>query len=107
MVTNISRSLLFPELSYKICGFCFDVHNRIGRFRSERLYADALEAAFKESQLLYEREKALEEDYYQMKRYLDVAKLERGIIVNFRQEFLTPRRVLSSPHSEHSDTLGD
>ncbi len=34
------------------------------------------------------------EDYYQMKRYLEAADKELGLIVNFRQKYLSPKRVL-------------
>ncbi len=48
------------------------------------------------------------EDYFQMKRYLDATDKELGIIVNFRQKSIKPKRVLNSNkyierHSEHSD----
>ncbi len=33
------------------------------------------------------------EDYMQIKRYLSVSELKLGIIVNFRQPFLYPKRV--------------
>ena len=35
------------------------------------------------------------EDYYQMKRYLTSLYLQLGIIVNFRQKRLAPKRVLN------------
>ncbi len=36
------------------------------------------------------------EDYYQMQRYLRASNLELGLIVNFRNTFLKPKRVLNS-----------
>ncbi len=39
------------------------------------------------------------EDYYQVKRYLITLNLELGIIVNFRQVRLYPKRILNSEHS--------
>lgn len=36
------------------------------------------------------------EDYYQMKRYLISSEMKLGIIVNFRQNYLNPKRVLNS-----------
>lgn len=38
------------------------------------------------------------EDYYQTKRYLVTLNLELGIIVNFRQNRVTPKRVLNSDY---------
>lgn len=35
------------------------------------------------------------EDYYQMKRYLVACKKKLGILVNFRQQYLSPKRVLN------------
>ena len=51
------------------------------------------------------------EDYYQMIRYLKAADLELGLIVNFRDTHLKPKRVLNSSYSnfrknknsDHSD----
>ena len=36
----------------------------------------------------------LKEDYFQIQRYLTSSNLKLGIIVNFRQKFITPKRVL-------------
>jgi GxxExxY protein len=35
------------------------------------------------------------EDYYQIKRYLSTLNLELGILVNFRQKSLVPKRILN------------
>lgn len=51
------------------------------------------------------------EDYFQMQRYLQAANLELGLIVNFRNTYLKPQRVLnhnlfsdnSDVNSDHSD----
>ncbi len=29
-------SVIYPELSYLIYGFCFKIHNILGRFRNEK-----------------------------------------------------------------------
>lgn len=120
-------NVLYPELSYAINGLCFTIHNKLGRFRNERQYADALEEKLKDSSLKYAREKSLppsfegehnnrnipdfivedkvvidikakrlitKEDYFQMKRYLISSGLHLGIIVNFRQNVLTPKRIV-------------
>lgn len=54
------------------------------------------------------------EDYIQMQRYLQSADLELGLIVNFRNSYLKPKRVLNSSysgyldvHSSHSDRSSD
>ena len=73
---NQKNKLLYPELSYRLCGFCYQVHNKLGRFRNEKQYADALEEV--------------------LKRYLVSANKELGLIVNFRQNYLSPKKVLVS-----------
>ena len=35
------------------------------------------------------------EDYYQILRYLKVAGLKLGIIVNFRNTYLKPKRIMN------------
>ena len=40
------------------------------------------------------------EDYYQIQRYLHVSKLKLGFIVNFRDRYLKPKRVIN--YSYHS-----
>ena len=41
-------------------------------------------------------------DYFQMRRYLVSGNKKLGIIVNFRQKYLTPKRVLNSNYLPHS-----
>lgn len=40
------------------------------------------------------------EDYFQMQRYLKCAKIKLGLIVNFRNTFLKPKRVINSDIKE-------
>lgn len=40
------------------------------------------------------------EDYAQMQRYLKAANLKLGLIVNFNQRFLKPRRIINSSVKE-------
>ena len=122
------KVLIFPELSYKVCGLLFYVHNRLGRFRKEREYATALEIVLKENNVKYSREENKEndilgkkfslyrtdfiidskiiielksvpviskEDYYQLKRYLESRKMRLGLLVNFGDKFLKPKRILN------------
>lgn len=129
-MVRMNAELYYPELSYRICGLCFKVHNQLGRFRSERQYADAQEVLLQQSKVVYQREVFLppsfkgeknrnkpdfliddkivldlkaksvvtKEDYFQMLRYLDSADIKLGIIVNFRQKYLRPKRVVRSTH---------
>lgn len=50
------QEIILKDLSYKITGFCFKVHNQLGRFGSERQYADKLEEILKENKINYKRE---------------------------------------------------
>ena len=125
--------ILFPQLSYQLTGVCFEVHNKMGRFCREKQYADALEILLKEKNILFKREINLnedgiegnradflinekiildlkakkfitKEDYGQMQRYLQGANLELGLIINFRNTYLKPKRILNTKiYSDHSD----
>jgi len=48
--------ILHKNLSYKITGLLFKVHNSLGRFCKHNQYADALEILFKEYKVKYKRE---------------------------------------------------
>lgn len=123
------REIIYPELSYKICGFLFYIHNKLGRFRKEKEYGDAVEIVFKENQIPHTREERSDndildkkfslyktdflidnkiiietkskpitnkDDYYQLKRYLEAKELRLGLLVNFRDKYLKPKRILNS-----------
>ena len=129
MTKRQGKKIFYPELSYLINGFLYKIHNRLGRFRNEKQYTDALEQIFRENDINYQREIPLpqsfkgeragrnvpdfiiddeiildikskrlitKEDYYQMRRYLTSYKKKLGIIVNFRQLSLAPKRVLNT-----------
>jgi GxxExxY protein len=55
---NANR-LIYPELSYKINGILFAVHNELGQFRNEKQYCDLIEYYLKKLKIKYEREKKL------------------------------------------------
>lgn len=59
----MTREIIYPELSYKIVGILYAVHNELGRFRSEKQYGDAIERYLKEFGIPYEREKVLPVDF--------------------------------------------
>ena len=127
MSTNpaLKVKLIYPELSYEITGICFQVHNELGRFCREKQYANLLEKKLKEKHLKYQRELTIgdsgnvvdfliddkillelktkpfiaKEDYYQVQRYLHELQLNLGIVVNFRNFRLAPKRVLLSKNN--------
>lgn len=43
------------------------------------------------------------DDYYQVQRYLNSLDLELGILVNFRNKYLRPKRILNSSYSGYLD----
>lgn len=117
--------LILPGLSYKIVGCCFKVHDVLGRYALESQYSNLLAKIFEENKLIFEKEKNLsktgddvnradfivdnsivlelkakpfisKDDYYQVRRYLELANLKLGLIVNFRQKHLNPKRILNS-----------
>lgn len=52
----MQKEIILKDLSYKINGICFKVHNKLGRFCSERQYSDKLEKFLKENNILHKRE---------------------------------------------------
>jgi hypothetical protein len=55
--------LIYPELSYKINGILFSVHNEEGRYCNEKQYSDAIEQKLKKLNIIYEREKNLPKSF--------------------------------------------
>lgn len=121
--------LVFPELSYKLTGILYAIHNELGRHLLEKQYAGAFESALRVESIIYEREARLhtsylgqtipvgsvdfiiegkiavdlkakkfitKDDYSQMLRYLKASRLHLGLIVNFRNTYLKPKRVLNN-----------
>lgn len=118
--------ILYPELSYRITGICFQVHKQLGRFCREKQYAEVLETTLRESGVVFKREEPLpiegvasgftnrvdfvinntlllevkakpfitKLDYYQMQRYLQASGHDLGLIVNFRNAYLKPIRII-------------
>lgn len=123
------ENVIYPELSYKLNGVFFDVHNELSFYCKEVQYCDAIEELLKEKQIKYKREYCLEtgsaliknnsnrvdflvddkivievkakrivgrDEYNQMQRYLKSMNLKLGVIVNFHQRHLIPKRILNS-----------
>ena len=122
MNTNnkISKKLLHPELSYQITGILFDVHNELGSFAREKQYGDLMEERLKESKIPYVREISIgnsgnildflidqkiilelkavriltREHYRQIQNYLQQTKMDLGLLINFRNKYIKPSRVI-------------
>lgn len=50
------QDLLYPELSYRIVGSAFDVHNELGSGHSEKYYQKALAEAFSKNNLKFKEQ---------------------------------------------------
>lgn len=130
------KEILYKELSYKINGILFKVHNNLGRFRNEKQYSDAIERELRGAKISYKREFSLgksfegenanrnkvdflidnkiileikakpittKNDYFQSQRYLHSADCKLGILVNFRRQYLKPKRIINADFdSRHS-----
>lgn len=56
------EDLIYPELSYKIIGCAFDVHNELGGGHHEKYYQRALAESFRHHNLIFK-----EQVYYSLK----------------------------------------
>ncbi|MBI5401519.1 GxxExxY protein [Candidatus Wolfebacteria bacterium] len=122
---NNNKEIIYKELSYELGGIFYKVHDELGRYAREKQYGDLLEKFFNEKGIKFEREKIISktgndinkadfivnnsiiielkvkpiittEDYYQVKRYLEFTNLRLGMVVNFRQKYLKPKRIINS-----------
>ena len=57
------ENFLHEDLSYKIRGACFNVHNTLGGGHKEGIYQKALAIEFEKSGIKFEREKSLTISY--------------------------------------------
>ena len=125
MATNRKEDrveVFYPELSYRIVGLAFDVHNELSQFAREKQYADSLEEKFKVENLTYEREFRIGDSgnivdfivgdnkeilvelkttrllgrahFRQMQNYLQQTHIKLGLLINFSDKYLSPKRVL-------------
>ena len=51
--------LIYPELSYKVMGILFKVHNKLGSSRQEKHYQRALEIELLDQKIPFDREKKI------------------------------------------------
>ena len=131
--TRINNTrIIEAELSYKLTELLFQAQNQLGRFAREKQYGDVLENLLKEANIKYKRELPIsiensnsnridffiedkvvlelkskrfidKNDYYQTKRYLNSMNVELGLIVNFREPHLKPKRVLNPKFRVNSE----
>ncbi len=119
MRANDTNKIVYKELSYRINGLLFQAHNNLGRFCRERQYADEIERLFRENKIEHRREKSTQQSnipdfiidnkivleiktqpfvvkdhYYQIQRYLQDTGFKLGLLVNFRNKYLKPIRII-------------
>lgn len=116
----MKQDLIYSDLTFVINGILFSTHNELGRYAKEKQYGDVVERLLREKNLIFVREVkignsrnildfvveeklALElkakriitkEDYYQTQRYLQETGLRLGILVNFRDKYIKPKRII-------------
>jgi len=114
------HNLIHESLTYLINGICFEAHNQLGRYSREKQYCDYIEKRFKEEGIKYNREYSIGDsgnivdfliddklileikaksfitkaDYYQTQRYLQITGLKLALLVNFRNRYLRPKRII-------------
>src|SRR3990167_8089126 len=114
------QKIVHAELSYTINGLLFKVHNELGRFEKEKRYGNLFEQKLLQSDLQFVREQKLstgdyadfiiektvlielkakraivKDDYNQVQRYLKCSGIRLAMIINFRNRYLKPIRVLN------------
>jgi len=60
----MKRELVYKELSYKIQGLLFEVHNELGRFCNEKQCGDLFEKKLISNNIPYQREAVLPKSFY-------------------------------------------
>jgi GxxExxY protein len=119
------EKVLFADESFKINGVCFYVQKKLGRFAKEKQFSDSFEDRLKELGIPYRRElvatgtgnridfvvydKILievkakpflnQDDFAQVKRYLQVLDLQLGLLINFWARSALPHRILRTTNS--------
>jgi len=100
-----SNKIIYPELSYKLTGLMYETHNHLGRYKSEKQYADYFEKLLKREGIKYEREKPLPPSFEGESKRRNVPDfiVENKIIIDFKaarlitkDDYYQMRRYLSS-----------
>lgn len=63
MDTNNKNKIFYPELSYKITGILFKVHNELGNKYQEKYYQKAIEIELSNQKLKFKKELSVNLEY--------------------------------------------
>ncbi len=119
----MKQELIYKDLSYEITGILYEIHNELGRYCNEKQYGDLFEKKLKnkrekhipksftgekngrnivdfiiKNKIIIEfkcKRNIDREAFYQTQRYLKAFNKKLGLIVNFRDKLLKPKRVLN------------
>ena len=87
-----NKKLYYPKLSYEITGLLFEVHNKLGRHRSERQYCDLFEEFLKTENVKHQREVELKKTFKNVLENGNIPDfiIENKIILDFKaKKFIT------------------
>lgn len=59
MTDKFMEKLIYGDITYKLNGILFTVHNELGKYCNEKQYSDAIETRLKDAGLSYQRELVL------------------------------------------------
>lgn len=88
--------LLYPELSYKIVGILFKVHNKLGPTYQEKYYQRAVEEELKEAKIPYIKELSVEIGYDDKKfgRYFLDFLIDQKLVLEIKTvHYLHPKFI--------------
>ena len=93
--TKVNPNVIHPELSYRIVGILFEIHNTLGRYCQEKQYGDALETMLKEANIPYIRE-------YQIEHALSAISPIRNKV-----DFVIDKKIIIELKAKHNITRDD
>lgn len=88
-----SNGIIFPELSYKLMGILFDIHNNLGNTYQEKYYQRAIEADLLRKQIPFKKEFPIKLSYSgaSIGRYFLDFLIDESIILEIKTvTFITP-----------------